>query len=286
LNRELEQLEKTYKAGIIPEREFEKGKERIEMRMSEIEDKVVKDRESKKIVQEILAEPERKTPESKEPRTPKTAKKKAVPKPRREAKTEPTDGGGIARILIFALVALALLVAIIWAVFNQQPAAPVEKNLTYNGTATLEMFIDTDCPYSKDAWMTALQLKSIYGDHLAVTIMHFPMSEHSLESAIALQCSRDQEKHIGYTARLFENMGNITNDQLIVLAGMEGMDAEEFNSCFATKAHIDTVRDHMQEGIDRGVRSAPTMFLDGEMVIGSRSLEFWKAKLDEKLAVK
>jgi len=32
LERELEQLTKTYKAGIINEREFNKGKERIECR--------------------------------------------------------------------------------------------------------------------------------------------------------------------------------------------------------------------------------------------------------------
>ncbi len=57
LNRELEHLEKSFKAGIVTKEEFLKGKERIKKKLDDIISAEKKRQESKKIIKELL-EPE------------------------------------------------------------------------------------------------------------------------------------------------------------------------------------------------------------------------------------
>ena len=87
LMRELDQLEKTYKAGIINEKEFEKGRERINAKLDSIVDQEKKAAEGKRIVEDVLGE--RARPEEKKPAK-EPAPKPRETKPEKEA-AEPED---------------------------------------------------------------------------------------------------------------------------------------------------------------------------------------------------
>ncbi len=99
MDRELEQLTKTYKAGIIDDKEFEKGKARIQERLSSVEQTAMKDEEGKKIITEILGESAELKPKKKEakPRSaeekhkPIEAKPKLAEKPKPEEKSKAID---------------------------------------------------------------------------------------------------------------------------------------------------------------------------------------------------
>jgi 2-hydroxychromene-2-carboxylate isomerase len=295
LAKELEQLQKTYKSGIITDKEFARGKERIEAKMRQVQEKAEKDRESRKIVQEILATPEEETakvevPEEKpRPVKVKTQIKKKQIKPAKRSVVPETEEGdsSYSKIIIFAGILFVILLFVLVRVFIAKPGiVPASENLTYNGTSTLEFYMDATCPYSKDSWQVLLDLKERYGDHLAVKVKNFPMSFESVAVANAIQCARDQDKHLAYLQRIFDNQENISNNTLRTYAWAEGIDVIEFNTCLDTSAHLDKIREDLKEGYGRGVRSSPTFFIDGEMVVGAKPIEYFQGILDQKLAVK
>jgi protein-disulfide isomerase len=294
LAKELEQLQKTFKAGIITEKEFARGKERIDAKLLQVQDKAEKERESRKIVQEILepeemieseAASEEPRPEHKTPRPVKKVQKKKLD---RQPKREPVEEGtsNTTKIIIFAGILFVILLIVLVKAFTPKPIDTGQTNLTYEGTATIDFYLDATCPYSRDAWQVLLDLKDRYGEHISVKVKHFPMSTDALVVANAIQCARDQNKHLAYVQRLFDNQENISNNTLSTYAWAEGIDMVQFTDCLDSAKHTDLIRQDMQEGYDRGVRSTPTFFIDGDMVIGSQPAEYFQERLDAKLANK
>ncbi len=58
LQRELEHLTKTFKAGIMTEKEYKKGKDRIEQKLKDIDEQTSRDDKTKEIIKDILDEKE------------------------------------------------------------------------------------------------------------------------------------------------------------------------------------------------------------------------------------
>lgn len=91
LQQQLEQLEKTYKLGIIGDSEYNKGKENIEKKLAPLLKEHKKKEDSKKIIKEIIEEPKEtnKAESAKEKSAEKSAKVVVVPiKPSKDKKEE------------------------------------------------------------------------------------------------------------------------------------------------------------------------------------------------------
>jgi protein-disulfide isomerase len=66
LQRELEHLTKTFKAGIMTEKEYKKGKDRIEQKLKDIDEQTSRDDKTKEIIKDILDEKEEPSKEDEE----------------------------------------------------------------------------------------------------------------------------------------------------------------------------------------------------------------------------
>jgi len=315
LTRELEQLTKTYKAGIINEKEFNKGKERIESKLSQIEEEVQKDIEGKKIIKEILESDDddvfkepKKAPEKPEPVKPKEPEKpkelekpkpvkpkiKPVIKPKvikktvkKKIKKKDDDDSTFSKVIIFAGIVCILLLLVLVKVFTEDNGEPVEKDLGgVSGSIDVAVFLDFSCKYSEESWNTMLDLKKVYGDAISIKVSHFPMSVDAIAVENAIQCARSQEMHMDYIDRVFENQGNLDVNILKNLGWAVGVeDLAAFQDCIDSQMFKDRIRDNVQDGLDLGVRQSPTFFVGDETIIGAQTEDYFASVIDQQLGL-
>jgi hypothetical protein len=353
LERELEQLTKTYKSGIINEREYQKGKERVESKLVKAIEQVEKDQEGKKIIKDILGEDtvdeqvkitkskqkksvEKKVKEDKkedlddkddyfdedeikedglakeefheddeeadsqEEIIVKKPVKKVIKKVKKNKKKkskkkkddfdnyyEDDDDSTFTKVVIFAGIICILLLLVLVRVFMDNSNVPIEvKDLEgINGTVTLEMYMDFSCEHCSDSWEKLINLKKTYEDNLLIKVKHFPTTVESIDIANAVNCAKDQGRHMQYIQRLFDNQDHLDVNSLKNFAWAEGLDVILFHSCMDEQQHKGKIAQDVQEGYDKGVRSSPTFFIDDEMVVGSQSEAFFSERIDAKLGL-
>ena len=195
------------------------------------------------------------------------AKKEPVVRKARPAKRpEPEDDDSMfSKVIIFAGIVFILLLVVLVRIFTQAPA---------EGPETVDMFIDVTCEYAGEAWGTMLELKELEPDAV-IMIKHFPMSMEAVQAANAVQCARDQNLHMQYAERLF-NSTEFDLNSLKNYGWAEGIgDLEAFHACIDEQTHIELVKADLAEGIERGVNSTPTFFVDGRKAVGLQPLSFF-----------
>jgi len=303
-------LTKTYKAGIINEKEFNKGKERIEQKLVMIIEEEAKEEEGKKIVQDILEPVEPEKPE-KPKKAEKEAKAAAKPKPAKKATAKPKpvvkpvkkkvkkapakpkedeDDSTFSKVIIFAGIVCILLLLVLVKVFTEEDNnKAIERDLEKaQGYVEIEMYIDYSCPHSKDAWDNMLKLKDVYKDYLGIKVKHYPLSAEDVKIGNAVHCSRAENKHMGYVDRILNEQIGLDDNNLKNFAWAEGIDGTallDFHKCVDDMEKKEKIKEEFQEGYAKGVRSTPTFFIDGEMVTGSQSISYFQNIIDEKLGL-
>lgn len=108
-------------------------------------------------------------------------------------------------------------------------------------------------------------------------------------AAEAVTCAIDQNKYWEmhetiYANQYGENEGAYSKARLKEMAAAAGLDAEQFNDCFDDRKYEDAVKSLEQEGVDLGVDSTPTLFLNGTEVAYTGKYEDLKAEIERVLA--
>ncbi len=154
---------------------------------------------------------------------------------------------------------------------------------------TIIEYSDFQCPFCSRAVPTVEQIKSEYGNKVEIIYKHFPLESihpNALGAAIAAECVREIEGEDAfwtYHDTLFANQQALDTASLKSFAHAQGL-GSDFDTCLDTKATEDTVREHIQEGMARGVRGTPSFWVEDELVVGALPFESFKAVIDRKLA--
>lgn len=97
---------------------------------------------------------------------------------------------------------------------------------------------------------------------------HFPVhGDESVYAAVVVECAANQG---GFWALHDRFMAD--DDTLFTEAGLrrqitfEGLDIDEFWTCLSEGQTYPSVSASYDEGVERGVRGTPTVFVDGELV--------------------
>ena len=104
---------------------------------------------------------------------------------------------------------------------------------------------------------------------------HFAfLGAESEQAAEAAECAREQGQFWPYHDTLFanqrgENQGAFREDALKAFAAALGLDEAAFDQCLESGRYEDEVRSETAAGQQRGVRSTPTLFINGEKVEGA-----------------
>lgn len=109
--------------------------------------------------------------------------------------------------------------------------------------------------------------------------IHFAfLGEESFWAAEASECANDQGKFWEYHDELFanqngENQGAFAKDKLKQFAANIDLDTATFNQCLDSGKHTTLVQQEVSFGQQIGVRSTPTIVINGQPVMGAQPFE-------------
>ena len=114
---------------------------------------------------------------------------------------------------------------------------------------------------------------------IRLELKYFPLNshQHALMSARYAQCAANQGKFWEFHDLVLErqsqwkNLYNATS-AFDDIAAKVGLNKTELNSCLQDEAVGLAINLDKDEGTRRGVRSTPTYFVNGKMVVGYQSL--------------
>ncbi len=308
LKMELEHLERTYKAGIIKEKEFSDNKINIEKKLQKMQQKMKNEEDSKKIIADILEEPSKKeknkiitkqikkkqefilpekTPEKKEQLK---TKKEEQQQASSQSESQPedllkTDNWSIAVYLL----TIVLIVIILLFSYKYTQSQQVNTKVV-----TMYEYADYQCPYSKDVQKTLQQLKEYYKDHLIIVHKHFPLEQlypgttFTSESA---ECANNQKAFVSYEKLLYNDLDylhNISsskgafNAELQYLASQLNLNMDQFKACQNNHEKLLNVQKDIEEGKDKGVISTPTFFIGDKKLVGAQSFDVFKYYIEQE----
>ncbi|MEM9336524.1 MAG: thioredoxin domain-containing protein [Patescibacteria group bacterium] len=150
----------------------------------------------------------------------------------------------------------------------------IAKNIKGNteSTVILEEFSDFQCPACGQFYPVVQDIMDDYGDQIQFHYRHFPLIRihpAAEPAARAAEAAGQQGKFFEYHDLLFENQpawSQSANPSAFFTRFAEELelDMNQFTSQQRSSLIRDKIRDDMAEGMERGVNSTPTFFLNGE----------------------
>jgi len=165
-----------------------------------------------------------------------------------------------------------------------------------NPNAQVKMIIYSDfqCPYCMIFWRdTEEQIFRNYVSDGKVYVTYRSMGEflgtESQKSAEAAYCAGDQEKFWEYHDALFSNQGAENSDafsdaHLEAFAQSINLDMTVFDACFSRGKYTERVKKDKVDAFAAGIKSSPTVLINGQMVQGAQPYEVFKQAIDAALA--
>jgi len=100
--------------------------------------------------------------------------------------------------------------------------------------------------------------------------------DESVEAGGAARCAAKQDRYWPFHDWLFanqagENRGAFVDARLRGIAAAAGLDVTAWDACRATGAQQSAVRSETNAAVARGIDSTPTLFLNGQRIVGLRS---------------
>lgn len=162
-------------------------------------------------------------------------------------------------------------------------------------------FADYQCPFCEQFYTNTFpQIKKDYIDTGKIKFAYrdFPFlgqpttdaaGDESTNAANAARCANDQGKFWEYHDYLFghqgqEDSGTFSKDNLKQFAATLGLDTTKFDQCVDSDQFVSAAQTDAAAAHGYGVNSTPTIFVNGEMIVGSEPYAEFKTAIDNALA--
>jgi protein-disulfide isomerase len=158
---------------------------------------------------------------------------------------------------------------------------------------TIIEFADFQCPYCQQFWASSLQsIKSEFVETGQAAIYFHHMAFIGPESTLAAagaECAADQGKFEPFHDVLFdkqgpENKGYITIARLETFAAEAGLDLVSFANCVRDDAHQKKVQADTNYASSIGVRSTPTLMINGMIISNPMDMSEIRAAVQTALS--
>ena len=162
-----------------------------------------------------------------------------------------------------------------------------------NAKVTVIEFADFQCPFCQK-WFTEnegnLIKDYVNTGKVRFSFRHFAfLGQESNWAGEAAECANEQGKFWQFHDYLFknqqgENQGAFAKDKLKGFAASLGLNTSSFNSCLDSGKYTKAVTDDTQEGQTAGVNGTPTVFVNGQTIVGAQPYSALKTLIDQELA--
>ena len=161
---------------------------------------------------------------------------------------------------------------------------------------TIVEFSDFQCPFCKSFADGAFeQIKKEYIDtgKIAFAFRHLPLPNHPNAplAAEAAECANEQDSFWKYHDVLFDSQTTwspLTLEeaklQFISYASEMGLNSTAFTSCLDSGTLKDSIAKDVADGQAANVSATPTIFINGQAVIGALPFDAFKTIIDQELA--
>jgi protein-disulfide isomerase len=150
--------------------------------------------------------------------------------------------------------------------------APIEPTDHVIGPAHARVVLveygDFECPNCGQAAPVVKLLLAEFKDRVRFAYRHFPLEEvhpHALMAAQAAEAAGAQGKFWPMHDLLFEHQHALKGHHLREYAERLELDMTRYAAEMSDTVYLQRVREHEKSGIESGVRSTPTFFLDGRI---------------------
>lgn len=148
-------------------------------------------------------------------------------------------------------------------------------------------FGDFECPYCQRHFtQTHLRLIEQYGDQIRFVFKHYPLRSihpNAESAAQASECARAQGKFWEFHDLLFSGNQGLGRDAYEAYARQLDLDTEELLECLDSGRYAERVQHDRQVGMELGVNSTPTFFVNGLAFKGAYPFETFAAVIDYEL---
>lgn len=163
----------------------------------------------------------------------------------------------------------------------QLPAGRGHSRGPENAPITIEEFSDFACGHCLGFRDALEAVRAQNGNDVRVVFHHFPLDascnsavDSSLHpdaclAAVAAECAGEQGQFWAYHDLLFGNQKQLGRAFLLAYAERLGLDMPRFTACLAADAPRARVAADTHLGMELGVHSTPTVFLNGRRVAGA-----------------
>jgi protein-disulfide isomerase len=217
--------------------------------------------------------------------------------------------GGLGVILVAALILLGGGQKAADPTTLVTPASPTPVALA-DGAAlgkadapvTLEVWTDFQCPVcGQYARTVEPQLVAKYVTPGTLRIVHHDAAfqgaksgagyDESVEAAAGARCAADQRGYWPFQDWAFanqsgENQGAFAAARLASIASAAGLDVPAWKACVATGDQQAAARTATQSALASGVNATPTLSINGQVIVGLRSVAELSALIDAAAAAK
>lgn len=189
-------------------------------------------------------------------------------------------------IVTIVVVTLLALGAIVYAL-NQRASSPdpaqrqetvrSDSHVLDDGGAdavTVVEFLDFECEACGAFYPIVEDLRDKHSGDITYVVRYFPLPGHvnSTQAALAAEAAAGQGRFEDMYHRLFETQAQWgekpqeTPEVFRAMAQDLGLDMDAYDAAIADPATLARVEADKQDGMDLGVRSTPSFFVDGVLV--------------------
>jgi len=150
---------------------------------------------------------------------------------------------------------------------------------------TIIEFSDFECPYCQKSAGVLDVLKRLYGKQIRIVYRDFPGPNHSdaLPAAEAAECAHEFGRFWEYHDLLFTRQTAGRGWDYNALAKQVGLQEDKFSACLNSGRHRQEILNDLHDGMQLGVSSTPTFFINGRPMVGARTVSDFQAMIDPLL---
>jgi protein-disulfide isomerase len=210
--------------------------------------------------------------------------------------------------LIIGVIALVVIAVAAWAILGPERSRSAQPQLIEPAEISLDKSIgpenapvvvveygDFQCPYCQQfAAGPGRQIKQTYVDKGQVRFVFRHLAfigAESLWAAEASECANEQGRFWDYHDKLFEeqageNTGAFSQENLKRFAAELELDTQQFTQCLDSDKYRAKVQQEIDEAERLGVRSTPTLFVNGRLIENGANYQVLQAAIEAALAEK
>ena len=157
-----------------------------------------------------------------------------------------------------------------------------------DATVVVVEFADFQCPFCATAAHNLRELRSRFGDQVAVVYRHFPLTSihpFARDAAIAAECAGDQGRFEAFHDYLFANQDEIGSKEWVAFAEEATVPSiTRFAKCLEEDWAIERVRADSRTASRLRLDSTPSVIINGLLLSGTPSLETLEIHVEQLLA--